>query len=296
MKIAGSGQLDEQRGGRPGHLDRYLRQSGISEPIVVLRQAKANDWDWFARYSAFFDRHIRQGVPLDVCAADLKIEVEMAEHLVKRIGALQREAVGRHLVAPKYSVLKTLPTLKQEARRQQANAIGKSLLNAAQKDAALVRRVVSGYSSAVNQRMRIVLTRQQGAHFGRAFIEFVRLLKTDGLDIRVVGFRVGDQLSNIADWLEALRLPAETPVRWVSAPNKNSPASTLHCGMEVVHRDQKGSERTSGTFHLVMVLAAVVEIWRLPFTAKRQSAREKVSQPWGGQLPLFDGLSPESCR
>ena len=70
MKIAGSGHLGEQRGagGRPGHLVRYLRQSGISEPIVVLSQAKADDWDWFARYSAFFDRHIRQGDSLDLCA------------------------------------------------------------------------------------------------------------------------------------------------------------------------------------------------------------------------------------
>lgn len=282
--------------GRPGHLVRYLGKSGISEPIVVLSQAKANDWDWFARYNTFFDRHIRQGEVLEVCAADLKIKTEMAEHLVERIRALECEAVGRHLVAPLCSVLKTPPTLKQRARHQQAVAIGRSLINLTRKNASFVRQVVSGYSSAANRRMRIVLTRQEDAHFGRAVIELVKLLNIDGLDIRVVGFRVGDQRSNSADWLQVLHLPADTPVHWVSAPNKNSSASTQHCGIDVVHRDHKGSERTHGTFHVVMVLAAVVEIWRLPFTPKRQSARERVSQPWAVQLPLFGGFFPESFR
>jgi hypothetical protein len=144
--------------------------------------------------------------------------------------------------------------------------------------------------------MRIVLTRQEDAHFGRAVIEFVKLLNIQGLDIRVVGFRVEDQRSNATDWLQAFGLPADTPVHWVSAPNKNSSASTQHCGIDVVHRDHKGSARTSGAFHLVMILAAVVEIWRLPFSKKRQSAREKVSQPCAVQLALFDGPSPESFR
>jgi hypothetical protein len=45
-----------------------------------------------------------------------------------------------------------------------------------------------------------------------------------------------------------------------------------------------------------MVLAAVVEIWRLPFSKKRQSAREKDRQPKAAQLQLFDAPSPESCR
>jgi hypothetical protein len=34
-----------------------------------------------------------------------------------------------------------------------------------------------------------------------------RLLNIDGLGIRVIGFRVGDQRSNAADWLQALGLP-----------------------------------------------------------------------------------------
>jgi hypothetical protein len=261
-----------------------------------LSHARANDWDWFARYSVFLDRYIRQGGVLEDCAADLKIKTEMAEHLVERIRALQREAIGRHLVASSHPVLKTLPRLKQNARHQQAVAIGRSLLNVTRKNATLVRQVVSGYSSAANRRMRIVLTRQEDARFGRAVIEFVKLLNIDGLGIRVVGFRVGDQRSNVADWLQAFGLPADTPVHWVSAPNKNSSASTQHCGIDVVHRDHKGRERTSGAFHHVMILAAVVEIWRLPFSKKRQSAREKVSQPCAVQLALFDGFSPESFR
>lgn len=200
MKVAGPGQLDEQHGagGRQGHLDRYLRQSGISEPIAVLSQAKDNDWDWFVRYSAFFDRHIGRGESLDVCAADLKIEIGMAKHLVERIRALECEAIGRHLVASSYSAFKTLPTLKQIARHDQAVAIGKSVINVMRKNPILVRQVVSGYSRAANQRMRIVFTRQEDAHFGRAVIEFVKLLNIQGLDIRVVGFRVGDQRSNAA--------------------------------------------------------------------------------------------------
>jgi hypothetical protein len=261
-----------------------------------LSHAKDNDWDWFARYSKFFDRHIGQGESLEPCAADLGITIEMAEHLVERIRALQREAVGRHFVASSSPVLKTPPTLKQEARREQAVAIGRSLLNVTRKKTSFVRDVVLEYSSAANRRMRIVLTRQEDARFGRALIELVKLLNIDGLGIRVVRFRVGDQCSNAADWLQALGLPADTPVPLVSAPNKNNLASTQHCGIEVVHRDHKGSARTCGTFHVVMVLAAVVEIWRLPFTAKRKSARERVSQPWAVQLPLFDGPSLESVQ
>jgi hypothetical protein len=297
MKIAEPAQLYEQRGagGRPGHLARYLRQSGISEPIAVLTCAMANDSDWVAQYSVFLDRYIRQGGALEVCAADLGITIEMAKHLVERIRALQREAIGRHF-ASSSSVLKTPPTLKQEARREQAVAIGKSVINVMRKNPILLRQVVSGYCNAVNRRMRIVLTRQEDARFGRAVIELVKLLNIDGLGIRVIGFRVGDQCSNAADWLQALGLPADTPVHWVNAPNRNSSASTLHCGIDVVHRDHKGRERTSGTFHLVMVLAAVVEIWRLPFIAKRQLAREKDRQPKAAQLQLFDAPSPESCR
>jgi hypothetical protein len=45
-----------------------------------------------------------------------------------------------------------------------------------------------------------------------------------------------------------------------------------------------------------MILAAVVEIWRLPVIAKRQLAREKDRQPKAAQLQLFDAPSPESCR
>jgi type IV pilus biogenesis protein CpaD/CtpE len=102
-------------------------------------------------------------------------------------------------VSPYYAILsKTLPTLKQKARRKQAVAIGRFLINLTRKNATLVRQVVSGYSSAANQRMRIVLTRQEHAHFGLAVIEFVKLLNIQGLDIRVVGFRVGDQRSNAA--------------------------------------------------------------------------------------------------
>src|ERR1035437_4848158 len=189
MKIAESAQPYKKPGvgGRPGHLARYLGQTRISEQIDVLSQAKANDWNWFAQYSVFLDRHIRQGGALEVCAADLKIKIEMAEHLVERIGALECEAVSRHLVASSHSVLKTLPRLKHKARHEQAVAIGSALFNLTRKNATLVRDVVLGYSSAANRRMRIVLTRQEHAHFGRAVIEFVKLLNIQGLDIRVVG-------------------------------------------------------------------------------------------------------------
>lgn len=220
----------------------------------------------------------------------------MAEHLVERTRALQREAICRHLVAPLSSDLKMPPRLKQNARHQQAIAIGRSLLHLARKDAFFIRQVVLGYSSAANRRMRIVLTRQEDAYFGRAVIELVRLLNIQGLGIRVVGFRVGDQRSDPGYWLKALGLSADTPVHWVNAPNAQSSAGTRHCGIEVVHQKEKGSARTSGTFHHVMVLAAVVEIWRLPVTERRRSVREEdrlLSSVW---LPLFDGLSPESFR
>ena len=82
----------------------------------------------------------------------------------------------------------------------------------------------------------------------------------------------------------------------LNAPNKNSSASTRHFGIEVVRRSDKGGERIDGAFHVVMLLAAVVEIWRLPITAKRQLAHGKVSQPGAVQLPLFDELSGQSFR
>jgi hypothetical protein len=186
--------------------------------------------------------------------------------------------------------------LKQKARQQQAVAIGSSLLNLTRKDRSFVRQVVLGYSSAVNQRMRIVLTKQKDAHFGRAFIDFTKLLSIQGLDIRVIGFRVERQCSDARYWLNALGLPARTGVHMLNAPNKNSSASTRHFGIEVVRRSDKGGERIDGAFHVVMLLAAVVEIWRLPITAKRQLAHGKVSQPGAVQLPQFDELSGQSFR
>ena len=72
----------------------------------------------------------------------------------------------------------------------------------------------------------------------------MRLLNIQGLGIRLVGYHIGDQYSNAANWLKGLGLPADTPVHWVNAPNKNNSASMLHCGMEVIQQDRK--ERGSG--------------------------------------------------
>ena len=72
----------------------------------------------------------------------------------------------------------------------------------------------------------------------------MRLLNIQGLGIRLVGYHIGDQYSNAANWLKGLGLPADTPVHWVNAPNKNNSASMLHCGIEVIQQDRKerGSE------------------------------------------------------
>ncbi len=279
-------------GGRIGRLAHHRQTPIDGGPIQIMIDATANDIDWFARYSALFDRHVGQGDPLDLCAQELGMTACLAASLVGRLGSLQDNDVGRSLVPSLCSNLKTVPMTKQDARYQEACEIGRSIITrVARKDPKFLREVALIYGHAVHKRMHIVMTGVDDAYLGRALIELVKLIGLPQLGIRLTGYRIGDRCSDVASWLKILGLPPDAPVHWVSAPNQNSSASLGHCGVEVVRDDGKGNVRVSGAFHNVMILAAVVEIWRLPFTTKLTKSKDRSSLD---PLPLFDGHHAES--
>jgi hypothetical protein len=101
----------------------------------------------------------------------------------------------------------------------------------------------------------------------------------------------GELVRDAQAWPPADPDPGNESLRCVSAPKRNSSASMGHCGIEVIQTHTKGSARASGPFHNVMILAAVVEIWRMPFTARLKKLKDC---PSADQLPLFDGHHAES--
>ena len=211
--------------------------------------------------------------------------------LVTRLRSLQGEDVARSLVPSLCSNLNTLPMLKQHAQYRHACEIGRHIImHIGRRDPKFLKQVVSMYSHAVHKRMQVVMTSVDDAYLGQALVEFVKALKFPQIGIRLAGYKIGDQRSDIEIWRKGLGLPRDTQAHWVSAANQASSASMGHCGIEVIQTSKKGHVRVSGAFHNVMILASVVEVWRLPFTAKSMEPKNCRS---ADQLPLFGGHRPK---
>lgn len=123
----------------------------------------------------------------------------------------------------------------------------------------VLRGAVLGYYYAATTRRYVVMTDAEDADFGKLLIDLVRKLHINGLKIAPVGFRVRNNLPDIARWLRILGLPATMPVDFETANNVESLARLNHVGIKLSWGELS---RASQEWHEVALLAAITELWR----------------------------------
>lgn len=149
-------------------------------------------------------------------------------------------------------------------RRERAIELSRALLRLASRNPYLVRQVVMGYCHSVSVRMRVVLTDDADADFGRKLLKLVKELNLPQLSARIIGFSVGDEQANLTTWLQLLGLSSSTDIKSEPAHNSDNSAALRHVGIKLVCGKSK---RASREFHEVMMVAAVIELWKCVTTS-----------------------------
>ena len=279
----GTAKKSSKKNGRPSNVS--LVRGDSWEPITPFVFGGLNDTSWLHRYASMVTRVLDYGEDRQVCAIDLGISTAMGEYVECRLESLLHTPVAKHFRSARCFGRMLPPTLpKRGARWNRAKTIGVRLLSLAKRDPHWIRQVVDLYCNSISTHKRFIMTDVSDASRGQQLIGLINDLNLSWLGIRAVGFCVGAQKSDPEPWLRALGLPPEIAVHYVNAPNSESEAALHHFGIEVVNSDLG---RVSGEFHVVMIYAQIVAIWRL---VSRPPASSEIA--WH-QLPLFDATADQ---
>jgi hypothetical protein len=164
---------------------------------------------------------------------------------------------------------------------ERAIELSHALLRIARRDPYFVRLAVLGYCCAVSDRRRIILTDMRVVEYGQIIIGLVKELKLPWLEIRLVGYMVGDEKGHMKKWLEILKPGPTTQIDYVQAENQSSQAELEHIGIDIRNTVSK---RNSLEFLEVMVIAASAEMWRCVWPQKRAVRRPDTQMIFGFSL------------
>lgn len=247
---------------RQGNLASALMNEEF-ERIISHVASLDDNREWYSVCSALFEalryRSTRQNQARTL--EDLDLNSQLAASLLDRFNAIGSSSLERHLIKSPITGLVTPPLLR-EAAHISACGIGRAIFAYAKRYPDLLRHVIQIYVDAATRDREIIFTSFDQTAFGRVLIEFVAKLGIKGVEVRVIGFEVGEVRSPIEEWMEALCLPHDTQARWIRPHNMTCRASAKHIGLEVVRFVGRGRAQKDQAFHAAMVLAAVVEVWR----------------------------------
>jgi len=264
--------------GKPNALNEFIR--GYEQELITpLYIPGLNNEDWLEPVSSFFGRDLKRE---DSLLEDLALAEESIEHIGRRTSALSNTPFSKHTLKDPQSGFCIPPIPADGLARQRAIDIAARLFKVARRDRERVRFTVSGYALAASKRMRVVLHRTDEERYGRSLIRLVESLEIPRIGCRLVGFRVAGREADLSGWLRRLRLSLDTPIHWVLAPNQRAARSADQIGIEIIDTTRG---RASGIFHLAMLWAFTLEVWRLP--RFRRSSRRKPFSPSEHPMDLF---------
>jgi hypothetical protein len=238
----------------------------------------ADPRSWHESASALFDRNVLGSEDVADVVEDIGIDLQTADFWATQLRESANQLTRRSLILSTMSGRLAPPTLEQDSARKRAARIGAAVYKVVLGDPRLARYVIGTYARALSTDKQVVLTCLKHAVFAKALIKFVRSLTIPELDIRLIAFRCAQgQETNTVEWLSPLGLPEKgNLIRGQVARNKNATSTASHIGIEVVRQTKNGLVKQDGAFSHVMLLGAVVEIWRLGISvpAKKQMPAE----------------------
>ena len=213
------------------------------------------------------------------CAVDLEVNAAMVQLIRENLDSLSKTSVHKHFVARTGST-REIPPFPGEANYERAKSIGRALMKTAVWDRDLVRTAASAYAYGVHTSDKLlVLAAPEDARFGRALILTVRHMQLKSLQWKIVGFDTDEIPRPLPktvpkEWCKRLTIPSNTRIKWVIPKNKSNSASANQIAVEVV--EQVGSsQEVSSNFHSVMLVANVIEMWRLAPECKHRFRKER---------------------
>ena len=264
--------------GRPSGLRQF--EDGSAPPILApLAVPELNGPDWLGCLSGYI---VRKSYDENSLLDRLECSLAFETFVFSQLRKFNQQPISKHLAhIPGIEV--AVPRIwAYGLKRERSIEIGRGLFRVAKRTPVRLHYVASGFPYASTKRMRIGLNEPADAKFGRNLIALIRDISIDWLVWRIVGFRIGDQQSDISAWLKLLRLPGDTPIHWVRPCNPRTNYS-MDIAIEII---DIRTGRISGEFHTALLWAAAIELWRIP--RREIVKRREYWCPASDQLFLFD--------